>query len=513
MALRRLPACIGFLLSVLMLLNAAFVPVQANVETKDSPSEAVPIAANAPSKITQAGQWLVDEQGRVFLTQGVNMVYKHPPYTAQAAGFNADDAEWLQAQGFDSVRLGIIWKAVEPEPGVYDDVYLAQIAETVTMLADHGIATLIDAHQDMYHEKFQGEFAPDWAVIDDGYPSFLQIGFPTNQVVNVGLLRAYDNFLNNRMGPGGVGLQDRFAAMWQHVVTQLGGLPSIMGYDIINEPWPGSDFPICYATLGHCDDAIAKLDSLHQKAADAITAVDPTATIYFEPYSVWNAGIAINPQAPKVPETAGTVLSWHVYCATNALIGKYTGCDLPDGQAFANAQAISDSQQIPSLLSEFGATDDTDTLLGVTNLARANRIGWQYWSYCGCDDPTTQNQREQGIVADPQVPGAVTADAVNAEKLAVLAPPHMRLIAGTPELTHWDHNAKQYQARWTTTRADETGVFTAGESVLYVPSANFPHGFDIHVTGGSYTIAPDGHTVYIAADKEASEVAVEVVPA
>ena len=129
--------------------------------------------------------------------------------------------DWLAKEGFDSVRLGIIWKAVEPEPGQYDDAYLDSIANTVKMLSKRGIMTLIDAHQDMYNEKFEGEFAPDWAVIDDGLPSLLKVGFPTNQAVNIGLIRAYDNFLTNKPGPGGVGLQDRYAAMWKHVAEKM----------------------------------------------------------------------------------------------------------------------------------------------------------------------------------------------------------------------------------------------------------------------------------------------------
>lgn len=495
------------LCSTLLLLSTATTPATA------TPAATAPVTAAAdvtasPSSISQHGRWYTDEQGRVFLTQGVNMVYKHPPYTAQAAGFNEDDAQWLAAQGFDSVRLGIIWKAVEPTPGNYDDAYLATIRETVQLLANYGIVTLLDAHQDMYHEKFQGEFAPDWAVLDDGYPSFLKVGFPTNQVVNVGLLRAYDNFLDNKPGPGNVGLQDRYAAMWQHVAGYFSDMPSVMGYDIINEPWPGSAFPACYATLGNCTTAIAKLDGLHQKVADAIVAADPTAIVHYEPYSVWNAGIPINPTAPQVPESAGTALSWHVYCATNALVGKYTGCKLPDGQAFANAEAVTTSQNSATLLSEFGATDDADTLLGVTNLARQHKVGWQYWSYCGCDDPTTQNQREQGIVADPRVPGPVTADAVNTEKLAILAAPHLRLVAGTPEITQWDHQKKEYYALWSTARADGAGSFDGGTSVLVIPTVNFPNGFELGVTGGSYEIGPDGMTVRITANPGVDEVEV-----
>ena len=74
----------------------------------------------------------------------------------------------------------MIWKAVEPSPGVYDDAYLARIAATVVTLARYAVQSLLDLHQDMYNERFQGEGAPDWAVQDDSLPTVPQFGFPGN---------------------------------------------------------------------------------------------------------------------------------------------------------------------------------------------------------------------------------------------------------------------------------------------------------------------------------------------
>lgn len=458
----------------------------------------------------QAGRWYTDGDGRAFLTAGVNMVYKHAPYTPEAAGFNADDAQWLADNGFDSVRLGIIWKAVEPEPGVYDDAYLDSIGRTVAELNGRGIAVLIDAHQDMYNERFEGEFAPDWAVIDDGAPSVLKVGFPTNQAVNIGLLRAYDNFLDNRDGPGGIGLQERYAAMWGHVAAHFAGTPGLMGYDIINEPWPGSAYPLCYLAMGDCGPAKAKLDALHEKASQAITAADPAAIVHYEPYSMWNMGLNTRPARPSADNAA---LSWHVYCTSNAIAGTYTGCDLPDGRTFDNASTLAESQDSATLLSEFGATDDADTLNGVLGKARDHITGWQYWSYCGCDDPTTQNQREQGIVADPQVPGAVTADAVNRAKLAILAAPHARAVAGTPTATRWDANTRTYEVSWNADRVDGAGVFPAGSvTEIAVPGVNFGDGYRVEVAGGTVISGANAQTLLVASDGT-GPVTVRVLPA
>jgi endoglycosylceramidase len=41
----------------------------------------------------------------------------------------------------------------------------------VTTLASHGIVSLLDFHQDLYNEAFQGEGAPAWAVQQAGHGS------------------------------------------------------------------------------------------------------------------------------------------------------------------------------------------------------------------------------------------------------------------------------------------------------------------------------------------------------
>src|SRR2546421_525191 len=199
-----------------------------------------PAGAAPKPPFGHAGRFITDAEGRVFISHGVNLVYKVPPYEPSVAGFGDDDAAFLAREGFNSVRLGVIYKAVEPQPGVYDDTYLAKIAQTAAVLEQHGVAPLLDFHQDMYNERFQGEGWPDWAVLDDGLPAQPQQGFPGNYLVQPAVNRAFDNFWANAAGPGGVGIGDRYAAAWQHVASRFANEGGVLGYDLLNEPWPGS---------------------------------------------------------------------------------------------------------------------------------------------------------------------------------------------------------------------------------------------------------------------------------
>ena len=66
----------------------------------------------------------------MVLLHGVNVVYKVPPYIPDTQTFDpqksltAEDIANLKKWGFNFVRLGVMWEAVETEPGVYDWQYL-----------------------------------------------------------------------------------------------------------------------------------------------------------------------------------------------------------------------------------------------------------------------------------------------------------------------------------------------------------------------------------------------------
>src|SRR4051812_12426672 len=205
------------------------------------------------------------------------MVYKRPPYAPDAAGFGDDDAAFLAHEGYTTVRLGVIYGAVEPQPGVYDDAYLARIARTVRVLGRHGIVSLLDFHQDLYSERFQGEGWPDWAVMDDGLPATPQLGFPANYLGMPALNRAFDHFWANDGG-----LQDAYAKAWAHVAARFAGNPDVLGYDLLNEPWPGTGYAACVNPDG-CPAFDAVLSAFSQRVADAIRAVDPDTLVFYEP--------------------------------------------------------------------------------------------------------------------------------------------------------------------------------------------------------------------------------------
>ncbi|WP_144016766.1 glycoside hydrolase family 5 protein [Beutenbergia cavernae] len=202
-------------------------------------------------RIVARGTSFVDEAGRERIFHGINLVEKGHDDGSGTRTYRGvwtpADLDDLADAGFDLARLGFVWAAVEPEPGRYDESYLAWLEEQVDLLAARGFHVILDAHQDLYSDAF-GDGAPAWATLTEQpfEPTELwSDAYLTSPAVH----EAWDAFWANRPGPGGVGIQDRFVAMWRTVGARLGGREAVLGFDVLNEPVPGSGAPEIFGYL------------------------------------------------------------------------------------------------------------------------------------------------------------------------------------------------------------------------------------------------------------------------
>jgi endoglycosylceramidase len=466
-------------------------------------------SAATTTPLGHAGRWITGADGRVAVLHGLNMVFKRPPYAPDAVGFGDDDAAFLAQEGFDTVRLGVIYEAVEPRPGVYDDAYLARIQQTVDVLGRHGIAVLLDFHQDLFSERFQGEGFPEWAIQDDGLPAQPQAGFPANYLVMPALQRSFDHFWQNDPGPGGVGLQDRYAAAWRHVAERFHANPAVLGYDLLNEPWPGSTWQQC-ATPPGCPVFDALMSQFVKRTATAIRQADPSKIVWYEPNVLFNNGADTN-LADTGDANAG--MSFHVYCLVaneGGASGYSEACRQSDSLVLSNAEKRSDATGDALLLTEWGATDDRESLLGVLDLADRSMMSWQEWHYCGCNDPTTTGSGDkQAIVLDPSKPPA--GDNLKASTLDAIVRPYPRAVAGTPEGWSFDPARHTFTATWSTKRAAGGGSFGPDAlTEIALPKRQYPHGYAPDVRGGAIRSAPGATELRVSACPGAARVSVAV---
>jgi endoglycosylceramidase len=460
---------------------------------------ALPAAAGAVPTLPLGhhGRWITDAQGRVVVTHGTNMVYKLAPYYPVAAGFGNSDAAFLEKIGFTAVRVGVIWEALEPQPGVYDDRYLNEIASTVQTLARHGIVSLLDFHQDNFNEQFKGEGFPAWAVQTDGLPN-TKVPFPAGYETNPALQRAFENFWADKPGPGGVGLQQRYAAAWRHVAQRFVGNPNVLGYEIMNEPFPGSDFALCAGPTG-CAASDAQLTGLERKVDRAIRTVDPRTLVFYEPYVTFDFGFQDGVGSLDDPRS---VFAWHDYCLTGDTCSS-------NATNFPNAAAHVSASGAGTFLDEFGATANTTGLDTLVTLADQYMVPWMEWSYCTCGDPTGSS--DEGIVIDPHKPK--TGSNLRSVTLHAIVEPYPYVIAGTPQSWSYDRQTRAFHLTYSTVRASRRGTFPAGSLTdIQTPAFDYPAGYRAQVSGGTIISKAGAPELQIAACPGAKTVTVQTSP-
>jgi endoglycosylceramidase len=454
-------------------------------------------SAAAPQRLGHAGRWLTDTQGRVVVLRGFNMVNKFPPFTLSATGFGEEDAALLAKDGFNAVRVGVIYSAVEPRPGEYDERYLDDIERTVTLLARHGILSLVDFHQDLYGPVFNGEGLPEWATLLDGMPPGPSRGFPFDYFERPAVARAFDNFWQNRPGPGGVGLQDRYAAAWRHVAARFAKVEGVMGYDLMNEPFPGSLWRECSITgCREFDERF--LAPFWRKVIAAIRQTDPTTLIFYEPNVIFDFDAATHIPRLDDPRLG---FSFHPYLV------------MAKGLGMAEQHAVTSGSAL--LASEWGATTDVAAIRAGTDLMDGAMMSWLYWAWAnktpfnipGMGALLPKGSENQGIVLDltkPRLPGNVHAD-----RLAALARPFPRAVAGTPVRFGYDPAKRAFHLTY---RPQPVGgpLAARAETEIFCPPRAYPRGCRAIVNGASIASAPEDRVLRLVHDGSAAEVTVKI---
>lgn len=456
-------------------------------------------SAAAP-QLRRDGSFLVDDRNRTVILHGVNAVWKLKPYAPPdtAEGFTAADADWLQAHGFNSVRLGVLFAGVMPQQGMVDAGYLEQIDRAVQLLASREIWVLLDFHEDMYNEKFFGEGFPDWAVYDDGVPLLFNAGFPGN-LFQPATSITYDNFWNNKNQ-----LWDYYRAAWQAVAAKWARQPYLMGYELINEPWSGTNFATCLPPLGCAGFDENKLQAMQQYMLSGIRQHDPDNLVWFEPLVLISYGAPTYLGAKTPVNDANLGFSWHLYCPTTSLtllgLNNLT-CDVLDADVLHVGEAGSDRLGAARLLTEFGATDLISDLTRSTAEFDQHLLGWQYWAYKNWHDPTTSaGSNAQGLFTDD-----ADLSTVKTDKLKVLERTYPQFTAGTPTALSFDPDTGAFSYSYTARTA-------GGPTQIYVPlSVHYPNGYSVTASGAQVTSAPNASLLTLENNTGATTVVVTLM--
>jgi len=345
----------------------------------------------------------LDEFGRSRWFHGTNAVVKGPPWYPltggpevcnHSMGYAMCDADMdlLQELGVNVIRLGVMWPGAEPQRGQYDAEYFQAIHGVIQKLASRGIYTLIDVHQDVFSGQFCGAGIPDWTVDPEwvANPNFrfpyplLPDPFETDEngipiegecgkiknwfmmYLTVGVGNAFQQLYDNVDNLG-----DSFADYWKKLAEEYGHYGSVLGFDLMNEPWAGNIFTNPLLLVPGVADK-RNLEQLWDKCNDKIRQVDNTTLVFFE-----GVTFDILHGFSNVPGGDGskTALSWHYY--TPPSLGLST--------VFRNRAADQDRLQTGAMLTEFRMWSGDDTvskeMRDSLDLADSHLQSWMGWEY------------------------------------------------------------------------------------------------------------------------------------
>ena len=447
---------------------------------------------------------ITDPGGRVVVLHGFNMVWKTPPYYPASSiypapfgvpqsksFFDERDARLLEEHGFNVVRLGLIWKGLEPKRGVFDEQYPDRMSELVDLLNRYGIAVLLDFHQDMANEAFQGEGFPDWATHTGietptgevaPIPATNCCGFPGNYFTPA-VSRVFDNIWTNSFG-----LWSAYSDAWAHVAARLGGKRNVIGYDVMNEPWPGMQWPTCVNPVGCPAFQVAFLQPFFEHVAAAIRSVQPAGIVFWEPDVTNDFGTQdfVGLAHPFADTKNG--LSFHAYCLIGGqFVQQLSRADDPECQqtepmVFQNEKSAGGRNGSALALTEFGASDDLVDIGRVKAMADSASISWFFWQYQGWSDPTG-NPAGEGMSANDD---ARRFSTLKTAKLALLTESYPQAIAGSAPSWHSSSRSFTLSYEASATQPAMTEIFVA-----------FPGPFGITAHGATETscASPRPHVI------------------
>lgn len=498
------------------ILLATFSLLYLSACERSAPTSQIQAAGTDIPQLRREGRWLVDPAGRVVLIHGVNTVWKRAPYSPPDVpeGFTAADAAWLREHGFNAARIGTLWVGVTPEaPGVVDQNYLGAWDRVIQLLAAQRIWMLFDFHQDMMSPEYQGQGIPDWAVQAlKGPVSSLpppQLGFPFNY-----FSPQVSELFDNLWAEHGV-IWEGFAAAWSAVATKWRDQPYHMGYDLLNEPWSGQEWPTCLlvAGLGAGGCPASDRDEIQPFMEHGLAGVrraDPNNLVWFEP-QLLSGGTALPTGFEPVAGENQLGYSFHNYCPHAALLQSAqagglpvdlsTTCESFISEVIVQGEAAAARLGAVAAMTEFGASDDL-TIIGATAAAAdAQLSNWFYWHYKNWRDPTTQSQEsgQQGLFADD-----ADLSSVKLEKLRLLERSYPQATAGVPLALSFDTATGAFSYRY---EARALNALTE----IYVPVAlHYPSGYTATVSGAAIVSAADASLLLLENLPGAVEVSVQI---
>ena len=433
-----------------------------------------------------------DQYGRQLILHGLNTSSSAKYGNYHPWILEQDVAKEDTAFGFNFVRYLTSWVAIEPQKDVYDENYLNELERRVNWYTSRGMYVMLDMHQDIYGALVGGNGAPDWACITDGkQPITLPGGTPWwLKNIDPTAIAAWRNFWeynDNKF------LQDHYINAWLKIVERFKNNSFVIGYDLMNEPWPGD--PLKAFLTGEFEKK--ELPALYNRLIPAIRAIDKNKYIFLEPLPApVTFGFPTN--LPKVSDSRTTqhlVYAPHCYPYDTHEGNGYTATSKQNLKDWERERK-KDIQKLgmPLLTGEFGLSPTqagfAEYLIDFNAMSDRNLWHWSYWSNDqGGWSPLNADRTETAI----------------AQHLIRVYP---KATAGKIISFSFNPPTKVFNF-----------IFTSNTTInqpteIFIPNRFYPSGYNISISGGIFTQEMDAakQVLKITTSDNAKEYTVEITP-
>lgn len=302
------------------------------------------------SLLRTSGTNIIDANGNTMILRGINYDSYECENIASELHLQSDYAIFASL-GFNIVRLPMGWGGFEPQPGTFNESYLAIVNQDVQWAQKYGLYIVLDMHQVDWSPWFPGGCgSPNWAVSQ--YPQ-----------TTGGMQAAMTNFWTNTT------LQTHYINIWKQLATIYANTTTVAGYDLMNEPQTyNGDY--------------GSVQSFFMSLIQSIRSVDNTHIVFMEP-------VNFNIQTVySFDSTQNVVWSPHIYKIAN-FVSDYT--------------EVVVSLKMPMWIGEYGDGDGVDCYNGTFNCyGVANVNSWLQ------NAVALFNQYKQGAAWWPYQTGPIT---------------------------------------------------------------------------------------------------------
>ncbi len=403
-------------------------------------------SADKPHTWRVSGGFVRAPDGRTAFLRGVNLAgaHKFKPYFGfqQPPDYARVRTEW----GMNTIRFLIIWAAIEPQKGQYDQSYLDEVERRIGWARDAGLHVVLDMHQDVYGEGFNGgDGAPAWTCDQKYYDAFVPKTPWALDYLDPNVEACFDQFWASDE------LQSHYAEAWRQVAERLKDNDAVVGFDVMNEPGFGSAVAASFEGQ--------TLEPFYEKVVPVVRSVAPHWLAFLEPSGSRNIGIRTS--LTKFP-FKDVVYSPHSY---NSSAEQGNGFNPNARAALINniAALEGEAQDLDAALwiGEYGGVASDP---GITPYMDANYDGAAavlaantYWAY--------DEGGGYSLLDADGTPRSVLID--------VLVRPFPELVAGDPAAISYDENSRTFTFKW---HADHS---ISAPTVISVPAYAYPSGYKV----------------------------------